>query len=180
MGKSILSTLEKNDFDILLLDFVDERFNLFEFENTICALSNEAVATGIKEKYPNHKIIARDSQKFFKMWEEGWHNFIELMVAKDNMNKVILNKVYWAEETISGDTFKPVYPKNKIKEMNKFLNRLYKIAEQSILPKNIIHFSDKILLGADKHKWGRSPFHYIPEYYKSALNFLNNWKRDLP
>ena len=177
MEKSILPVLKKNDFDILLLDFIDERFNLLEFDNTICTLSNEAVTTGIKEKCPNHKIIKSRSELFFNMWEQGWKEFIKLMYEQNSLDKVFLNKVYWAEETVSGENFEPSYTKNSIEEMNKFLDRLYSIAEQAIPPENVMHFSKSLMVGADEHQWGRSPFHYVDDYYESALNFLDNWNR---
>jgi len=174
MEKSILSALQKNDFDILLLDFIDERFNLFEYENTICTLSNEAVTAGIKEKYPKHKLIKSSSDQFFEMWEKGWKEFIELMQAKNSLEKVILNKVYWAEETLSGEIFEPTYPKHNIQKMNKMLDHLYCIAERSLPPENIMNFSKELMVGADEHQWGKSPFHYVDEYYESALNFLDH------
>lgn len=177
MEKSILPILKKSEFDILLLDFIDERFNLLELDNTICTLSNEAVTTGIKEKYPNHKIIKSRSELFLSMWEQGWKEFVELMYEQDSLDKVYLNKVYWAEETVTGDNFEPGYTKNSIYAMNMFLDRLYSIAEQSIPPENIMYFSKNLMVGADEHQWGRSPFHYVDEYYESALNFLDNWTR---
>lgn len=175
MKKSIFSDLKNNNFDILVLDFIDERFNLYSLDNTICTLSNEAVSTGLLEKYPDHKIIKSVSKEFFDMWEEGWGKFIELMKKNGQLDKVLLNKVYWAEETVSGHNFEPTYSKNKIREMNNFLNRLYTIAERSIPPENIMKFSEKIMIGADEHQWGLSPFHYVSNYYEKALVFLENW-----
>jgi len=174
MEKSVLSDLKKGDFDILLLDFIDERFNLLSLDNTVCTLSNEAVNTGLLEEYQDHKIIKSGSKEFFDMWEQGWRKFAELMKENEQFEKVVLNKVYWAEETVSGNNFEPTYSNDKIRKMNKFLDKLYNIAEQSIPPENIMKFSEKIMIGADKHQWGLSPFHYVTKYYESALNFLNN------
>ncbi len=178
MKKSILSDLKKGNFDILLLDFIDERFNLFKLNDSICTLSNEAIKTGLLEEYPDPEIIKNSSQEFFDMWEQGWKQFIELMQDMGQLEKVILNKVYWAEETVSSDNFEPIYSKDKTQQMNIFLDKLYAIAEQSLPSENIMQFSKKVMIGADEHQWGLSPFHYISEYYEEALSLLTNWGQE--
>ena len=203
MKRMLWLELEKQDFDILLLDFIDVRFNLLKIDQTICTLSNEAMSTGFLDEYrgkgiiqnntrwfskiwknslfkenKQNRIIQSTSKEFSQMWEEGWEEFISFMKKNNSLDKVILNKVYFAEKTQAGHRYgPPTYSKTLIIKMNKFLDHLYSIAEQSIPPENVMHFSKSLMLGADEHQWGRSPFHYVDEYYESALNFLDNWNR---
>jgi glycosyltransferase involved in cell wall biosynthesis len=174
MKKTILLDLIKGDFDILLLDFIDERFNLLLLNGTVCTLSNEAISTGLAREYPDHEIIKSGSEQFFEMWEEGWRKFIGLMRENGQLEKVVLNKVYYAEQTISGGNFEPTYPKTKIVQMNIFLDKLYAIAEKSLFLENIMSFSKNVIVGADEHQWGKSPFHYVEKYYQDALFLLQN------
>ncbi len=174
MEKSILLEFQKDNFDILLIDFIDERFSLLSIDNTLCTLSNEAISTGILKKYNNNRVINSDTEEFYKMWVDGWRKFIKIMKENGQLEKVVLNKVYWAETTISGVNFEPTYQKNKIDKMNDFLNKLYLIAEKDVLPQNVIKHSKKVMVGADKHQWGLSPFHYIENYYQDSLEFLGN------
>jgi len=172
MSKEILIEFDKGDFDILLLDFIDERFNLFSIDNTVFTLSNEAISTSIEQKYPNHTLIKSGNGEFMKLWQEGWDEFVSTMKKSGQLHKVILNKVYWSKETLSGEDYAATYTNEKIDYMNSYLDRLYVIAEKSILPENIMSFKKDLMLGADKHQWGKSPFHYIDDYYQYALKFL--------
>lgn len=202
MKKIFLQELKEQNFDILFLDFIDERFNLLKINQTICTLSIEAVNTGFLDEYrkkgiiqdnnswffklhldntfitknPN-KIIKSGNKEFLKMWEHGWKEFIELMKEQNCLKKVILNKVYWAEETLSSQNFEPTYPIQHILKMNKMLDHLYSIAERSLPPENVMSFSKELMVGADEHQWGISPFHYVSEYYESALSALDNWEQ---
>lgn len=174
MSKEILKELDKGDFDILLLDFIDERFNIFSLDNTILTLSNEAINTGVTQKYPNYTLIKSGSDEFMKLWQEGWNKFVATMKDSGQLHKVILNKVYWSQETLSNENYEPIYTNEKIDHMNNYLDRLYTIAEKSILAENIMSFEKDLMLGSDKHQWGKSPFHYVDKYYQAALNFLQN------
>ena len=58
------------------------------------------------------------------------------------------------------------------------LDHLYNSEERSLPPENIMNFPKELMVGADEHQWGKSPFHYVTEYYESALNFLDNWNGD--
>jgi hypothetical protein len=167
MEKTILLNFKRGDFDILLIDFVDVRFNLLKVGDFVLTLSREAIETGVLQEYPDHEIITSGSKKFFEMWKQGWNLFIDLMKNEGQLKKIVLNKVYGDEETISGDKLKL-----HTQERNNVLGRLYDIAEHSLPPENIMNFSKNIMISADEHQWGCSPFHYIKDYYEAALAYL--------
>lgn len=159
----ILPTL---DFDILLYDPIDERFNLFQDEDgSLCTISNELRSSGFEAAKRTGRIIPACSEEFLSLWEKGWIELIELLTKIKQISKFRINKVYWSNNCENGESFLPVYNNNCILKNNKFLNCLYNIIAKTLPSKQMYNFDNYLFLGKNEHKWGKSPFHYVDQYY---------------
>ena len=55
---------------------------------------------------------------------------------------------------------------------------MYQALRRYLNDLQFLEFDDETLLANSQHRWGPSPFHYIDDYYRSALRKLEN--KDLP
>jgi hypothetical protein len=170
--KNIVNNLSNEKYDILLIDFIDERLNIIIKNDKVATKSTEFINTGILEDIIIDNEILSMSKEFIDYWESGWIKFIQLMKDIDCVDKIVLNKVYWCQNTSSGENYLPEHSSNKIDEMNNFLRTLYKIAEKNIPSNHIIGTDHSLNKCADTHQWGKAPFHYTESYYKNALTSL--------
>jgi len=161
--EKILKKKISNYKDIVIIDFIDERFDLFKFpDGAICTISPELIRSGFNKETEKGKVIKSGSEEHFKLWNKGWKEFIAAIPDK---NKIIINKVFYAARDEEGNNFNL----NQIRNSNDYLKKLYDVVQNDIPHENIISFSKEFLIGNSKHKWGRSPFHYIDTYYSELI-----------
>ncbi|MDR2342174.1 MAG: heparinase II/III-family protein [Campylobacteraceae bacterium] len=166
--------LENSEFDYIVYDAIDERFNLLEMQDgSFCTLSNELkqVENGYKQFIKREIPSAFD--EFFAHWEKGWNSFIKQLERLGKRSSLLINKVFWAKKTISGDNFLPSYTDGGINKANAFLAKLYERMSQDIPQNQFIEFDDDLLIGSDNHKWGKSPFYYVDRYYKHFAEIMS-------
>ena len=164
----ILESAGKGDYDLLLIDFLVDRFHLAEIDGKLVTRSVEFVRSGIK---PN-RLINTFSDQYLTLWREGIDNLFSVIDARADLDKVKINKVYWSDiATDEQDTIK-LNEKWDIEKNNAKLDAMYEYVE-NILPSSSIIEVDKSLLIADSnHKWGLSPFHYTDDYYRKMLEII--------
>ena len=171
--KDFSYALTNLSFDNLLIDLIDERFDLFVFHSgQICTLSNELIASGFEYKHDLGRKVKSGSEEFFLLWEQGWIRFVQILQELGKLDTIRINKVYWAEKTMEGMDFLPHYSAQQIKEANQFLDRLYTRISLDLPDSQFLHFEKSLMLGTTEHRWGLSPFHYIDDYYMQAAKYL--------
>lgn len=181
LTKKFPLTLESLPYDQLLIDLIDERFDLFAFHTGgVCTLSNELIAGGFECRADLGRVVKSGSDEFFKLWEEGWCKFVEILSRTGKLDSLRVNRVFWAEKNENGGDFSPSYSQRGISEANKFLERLYERIALDIDFSQFICFDNNLLVGSIHHKWGLSPFHYIDDYYRQALRLLSKDDRKPP
>ncbi|EAJ6392979.1 hypothetical protein E5G36_09245, partial [Campylobacter coli] len=103
MNKSFIDRIKRNDFDCLLIDFIDDRFHFYKLSNdSIVTLSNEYKKA--KGKLYSSNMIYSKSQEHIDLWKKGIEKvYDDLYLIQD---KIILNKVYWTDVFVTGDKLK--------------------------------------------------------------------------
>lgn len=159
--------LNNSEFDLIIYDPIDERFSLAKLkDDSLFTLSNEAKI--IESQFGgDFRLIRSGSAEFYDLWELGWEAFIKKLDASGSRKKLRINKVYWSSVSECGDDFSPTFTKEKIGEHNKFLDRLYQRMEVDLCSEQFYAFDPIFFIGAENHKWGKSPFHYTDAYYKA-------------
>lgn len=170
LEKTLAGQLSSLDFDLLLIDLIDERFKLALNEaGAICTVSNELVAAGFDVQQAP-QIIEPNSPEFYSAWVKGWERFITLMRAMGCNSKIIINKTFWAESTAAGGDFSEHFKPVHIERANRGLQKLYDRIALDLSANQFIEHSRTEILGADEHRWGLSPFHYVDQYYVTMLS----------
>lgn len=174
MLKTFFDDIKKHQFDILLIDLIDERFNLWiGAESQVCTISAELGQSGFVADHPG-RVEVSGSEQFWKRWEAGWENFIYRISSIGALHRLIINKVFWSKCIENGSCFQGGYSSKRIMDANDLLVRMYRRIENDIPNSQIIDFPEHCLLAAAEHKWGISPFHYVERYYELAHRKIVN------
>jgi hypothetical protein len=177
LEKTFLKILEQINFDVLLIDLIDERFNLIDQgDNRIATISNEYLTAA---KLPlNGRVIYSGSSEHIQKWREGFGIFFSIIKKLGWEGRVRINEVFWAKGTESGEKLSS-YLDEQIDSANSFLEDRYNDLRE-ILPSNaFISYSADNFVAYSKHKWGISPFHYVPSLYEETISALKGKHREI-
>ena len=170
--KQLLYDLQVIDFDILLIDFIDERFPLkIDAEGRVITVSAELQETGAV--LLDNNLIYVNDEKRFSLWCEAWDKFMSFCMKLGIKDKIVINRPYWAGHM---ENNKKIYKftQNYIKKNNCFLNRIYSTIEKYIPKMQFIDYPDKFIIANSKHRWNISPFHYIDDFYNYTNQRLSS------
>ncbi|WP_449465785.1 DUF6270 domain-containing protein [Stenotrophomonas humi] len=162
LDKTTLSAIAESAHDIVLLDFIDERFDLIVSGDSLFSLSGELKNTGFE---PGERdVITPGSEEFLERWIAGLERFL----AAVDPATIVLNKAYWADVFPDGsDASSPGW----IRSNNAFLKQLYDALEARWALRTIA-YPESIVLADPDHKWGRAPYHYALPFYEHTLQSL--------
>jgi hypothetical protein len=168
-SKNFRSEVLKVDYDKLVIDFIDERFDLHVFPGgQIVTLSSELLSTGFLRDSPPGTQLKSGSQEFFDVWKDGWSQLVKCLRDADRLDRLVINRVFWSHNR-NEIAMPEMYSKNRIADANALLEKMYRQVENDLDPLQIMRFPDEIFDISTEHRWGLSPFHYIDDYYVEAL-----------
>jgi len=150
INKALPDLLVSTAYDVLVVDFIDERMNTIELGGTTITASEELKATG----------YAVDPADIHEPWSEtGFARRVQglrgLLQTVDPF-KIVVNRVYWATVDTDGVPF----PRSRwFDRNNRLLYDLYKEMEKTPGVR-FIDYPGGAPLAATNHKWGRQPYHY--------------------
>lgn len=176
--KTFKKKIKHTQFDVLLIDFIDERFTVLQenIENGGIATLSCELAKGISEiETQNIKSIASNTDEFLILWEESWKEFVSFLNHNNLLSKVCVHKVFWATKLSDGMPF----DFNYVQSQNIFLSRLYDricldLKEEQILELDMIH-----MIADPEHQWGKAPYHFVKEYYEGFYHLLNHFVKSI-
>lgn len=171
--KSAHVMLPSTQFDLLLIDLIDERFNLFaDSQGSVFTVSNELCKAGFDPETVPGTLIKSASEEHFALWEAGWAAFVDLLNATGSLSKVIVNRTAWSTQTKSGKDFGGGFSLGRIDAANAYLQRLYARMSLDLDAAQFIQPPAHLVFGDEDHQWGLSPFHYVDGYYQFFLERL--------
>lgn len=161
---SLLDTVKASHFDYMILDFIDERFGLIEFDSTFVTNSFEFQNAKLVDQ-SNSKKLDVDTLEFLHKWEKGFCKILEHV----SPSKIIINDVQWAYKT---DDSQYTFEIDRIYKGMLLMNNLYRIAQKYIPAENFIQYPSNIFLAKTDHKWGVAPYHYQDKVYQYFMQRL--------
>lgn len=159
----------------LIFDFIDERFDLFSVKKSLVTDSFELEASGYLKQaaFRGARPIARLSPAAERLWLEAAAELAALVRATPLAEaRLILHAARWAERRrtpagrearVQGVEILPGQTAD-LGQHNDLLAR-YESAFTALMPTMARVESPAHRLADDTHRWGLSPFHYVPEYY---------------
>ena len=149
------------DCDFLILDLIDERFQLITNFGSVVTLSNELRNSNKIESIINY--VARGTERDMILWREAVKKFSKMINIPIILHKSRLSSVLNHEN----DEIKVDY--EYIEKMNQKLIAYEKIIYDELEIIGTIDVKNDLLTSDVNHVWGYSPYHYIYEYYEEAL-----------
>jgi hypothetical protein len=173
LNKTGLEYLFAEDFDFLLIDFVDERLGVTT--NGKASFSNAPFADDAEfmKAHADLRKVMPLHGGFLVWWQKALSQFVEVIKERDIEQKIILNKIFLATE---GSDKQPVVgiDLKYVAAMNNMLLSMYEAFEQVLPNAHNIEYDDSDLLVDVAHKWGAAPFHYDLLTYRIAANKIAN------
>lgn len=173
--KTTICKLKESSSDYIIVDFIDERFNVAKISDTFLTMSNELITS----QYLNdrkYEIVDKTRWKQRKLEEMLKPEVIRLAKQLADIYKqqhIIIHEAKMVDHYIGKDgnvySFAPNYIKNN-KRVNYVLNEMY-IWLKAELPKAAGSIDVTSQYMADEsHKWGLSTMHFQPEYYRAVVD----------
>lgn len=166
----------------IIFDFIDDRFDLISVGPSIVVRSGEMVRSGYLSRpaLRRHRTISRLSSACDRLWAAAAGEFAALVRATPlSRAQLILHSARWATErrdregrvrAIGGVEIIGGDPAD-IGDYNDLLMRQEALFEALMPPLARIH-AGPFRLADTAHRWGLSPFHYVPEYYDEVRRQL--------
>ncbi|MGO3744457.1 MAG: DUF6270 domain-containing protein [Alcaligenes aquatilis] len=173
LNKKWPDIIKKTEFDVLLVDFIYERFHLGSFSNgALCTLSNELRNSGFDRKAARARGIQTGSDEHYELWARGWISFIDLLDSLGKRQCVLLNEVRWAQTASDSSIPAWGFTPEQIAAANLYLEKLYSRAAADLKDFQLMRADPRHLVSNLSHQWGAAPFHYVDSYYENALNAI--------
>ncbi len=168
-NKSFLSYIKNNEFDILLVDFLSERFSLAHPPNspnrnvTVSELAKKANA--IPKDWCKIAPFEEDRKREL---ERCWLKLVEMLRKKEKQPKIVLNAVMCDESFNKSNNHKSI-------KLNRHLLSLYMfIRKQHVFHE--INYEDNVLKAYEGHPHGDTSYHFGPSFYeygqKQLIEFM--------
>jgi hypothetical protein len=163
--KTFRKQTKRNEYDLIIIDFIDERYALQRIKNSYVTVSTELVNSGFRSKYPEALVPMAKKEE---LWQKNLPQFVKLLEKPIAQGKVFLHKAFWGKEYYdvqNGGAIVP-YDDNRIETQNKILQKYYDSFIRSAGEKLKVAECDNNI-GTSDHLWGCSPIHYSNSYYET-------------
>ena len=169
-NKLFFEKLEKVAFDCLIIDLIDERFGIWQGQNTYITGSSEASKAELNVKYGFEQMrLARKNE----MWFQSCEKFVETLLVTAKGKKVFLHEAYWAREYMEkGEKIPFSKAQQKTISSNNAILREYYQKIKTDMKEEIILLPQINPIADTEHKWGLSPVHYTKDYYEKIFESL--------
>jgi hypothetical protein len=159
----------------LIFDFIDERFDLLSVGATVVTHSWELEVSGYMKQAALRRArpIPRLGGACERMWMSAAGEIAALVRATPlRRARIILHAAQWAQEARGRNG--PLAPIGAVEawagrplpvpEHNALLRR-YEARFLELFPDAAVVAAPEARIADAGHRWGLSPFHYVPEYY---------------
>lgn len=168
LNREWLSSLE---YDVLVYDPIDERFDLAEFaDGGLATISQEFRLLQLPEKA--FTSVPFLSEEHFSRWQHGWNAFWSFVSALGVQDRVLVHLAPWAEK-LEGTHDSPGDPR-RIRLANEWLARAALHMLKDLPEDRLIIVDASLHVAAVDHRWGVAPVHYVDAYYKDFLDRLGD------
>lgn len=170
-SKFFWERLNIHDYDYVLMDLIDERFDLIEYEGSFITKSSELDTSGyLKEKGEHIKIIPKKNYGV-GLWGEDFTVFLAKIKEYIAPERILLLKAFWASDyKDENGTIATFSPQIGVEKINKQLAEYYNsIAD---MDPGIKMIDVPQPLADRRHRWGLTPYHYTDEWYLESKQKL--------
>ncbi len=157
----------------LIMDFIDERFDLLAVGDSLVSDSWELRKSGYPDQpaFGGARSLPRLSAATEDLWLRGLTDFLAFVRGTSLRDaRLILHSARWAEPTPADFEILPGRGGDPTAH-NALLAR-YEAALLASAPETSLVAAPALRIADPAHTWGESPFHYVPAYYAEIARQL--------
>ncbi|PGC71250.1 hypothetical protein COM21_00320 [Bacillus toyonensis] len=167
LEKTFIKNLEDiaKKVDYLVIDFMEERFDILRYNNTHFTRSWEYRESNLQNEF-NTTILDRFDSGVTKIWEENCSKFIEELKKHFRPEQIILNEVQMVNSYLKDNQMYLFENQDYICKFNKLLAHYHQYFKENFEGINVIKPKKEDYFYCDsKHLWGCFPYHFNDKYY---------------
>ncbi|MFG1432040.1 DUF6270 domain-containing protein [Xanthobacter sp. V2C-8] len=176
--KSAFAELAALRPDVLMLDFIDERFDLLACGDVLVNESLEMLESGLLAQAPlaQARRIPRLSEEAWARWLAGLLRLRRFLDGGQLPScRLVLHACYWADTMRTSSGNEPLPDRCEILHgrvvsraaHNELLCRMHAAFAARFPEATLIEPPPALRIVDGAHRWGPAPFHFIPEYYRA-------------
>lgn len=163
-----------NENNILIMDFMDERFDLIKKNGQKYTKSWNLQRTEYFEELKSCDILTFDSDEKIEVTLNNIDIFFNEIKFKVSLEKVFINETIMCSHYF--DSVGKYIPfddrKYCINRYNVFVDKLIQHIGDSFKQINVIKTPSYMNFGDDSHLWGTHPYHYNKAFYLSRARTI--------
>jgi hypothetical protein len=164
MDKSFQKAIKRPDVDLLLIDFIEERFALQKVNGGYRTISAEYKKASAPISMPSVRPFTEER---LALWKLSFNHLIDLVGA----TPFKINKVFWSRRVGNGMVMDHV-TEEQVECANHHLAAMYKHVADRCGEQCFIDYDPSMFFCEANHKWGLSPFHYNRSLYEHTIASL--------
>jgi SAM-dependent methyltransferase len=170
LSRAFFSDIASAEFDVLLLDLIDERFDIAELTpGTFVTLSGEFLkVANIDREAVARATIRSGTPRHRYLWLRGVEHLVGRLREAGRLARLVINPVAWADSFEDGSPI-PGIDSARTERANQHLawmhEKLYELAPEA----RVLRFDESVFRADPNHQWGVAQFHYGRAYYKTVL-----------
>lgn len=172
-------SLESEDY--LFIDFLEERFDLFEVEKYSYITYSDALKDQGISAYYKWKVIESGSEEFIELWKQSCLLFIEKIQKKWKPDRVILVKMRLSERY--GNYFGEEYFQNIgwIRKINSMLEQFENYFAEHLNGVKILELLEnrELMYAGRGERHGCCPCYFNGAYYRAMSDKIEDLTKDI-
>lgn len=171
LSKSFWSELERAKPDAVIIDLIDERFNLLKRGDRIVVRSPYLVPVE-KTLLPGYALMRRNDERTHAQWRRACSDGVVRL--KEICSEIVVHRAMWAETCLVGSDVRPFEDdkRNAAVSTNAWLGRYYDHLVRACGDAKLVAVPEEFCVADPNHKWGHDHFHYIDRYYEKVGEIL--------
>jgi hypothetical protein len=174
-GKRFFEELQAADCGTLIVDFVDERWDVLRSRDSFVTYSADLMHSNPQRlaRYTFERLSRLDPL-VSKLWRDACDRFVAQLQEWIPGIRVVLHSVFGVDRYRKGRTVRPLAPVADgvrlqrlnpiLAEYNRYFRSKWPSATDLTLPRTYVADRD--------HRWGLGPFHFEEKYYLDAAKML--------
>ena len=169
--KTFFASLAEAAPDWLLIDLVDERFDVVRTAGSFVTRSSAFQDAGLDDAGLG-EVLPRLSDEALGLLDGAAAEFVERLGPVVPPERIVVHRAVWAERYRAAGAVEP-FPAPRLRfarRQNEALERGYD-AFEALGVTTLAHDAPRYVADAD-HRWGLEPFHYEPAYNADGVRSL--------
>lgn len=176
--KSLPNVLRSVPYDLLLVDIVDERFNvLARGEERLTDSPGLRESEFVAKRSAAWRRIDSGSDEHFEGWANALDRMLNVAATLPRPVPVAFLDAGWATTVDGSRTDSPSHAGRTPQEANALYERYREYFCAKIPAGQVIRPSVNLTVSDPEHKWGLAPFHYVQGFYDFVGNRLQEISR---